>query len=36
MIFNAKNKKVVQRVWAVISVLAIFGMVGFTLIALFQ
>lgn len=36
MIFNAKNRKTVQRIWAVISVLVIVGMLGFTLVALFQ
>lgn len=36
MIFNAKNRKTVERIWAVIAVLVIFGMVGFTLIALIQ
>ncbi len=36
MIFNAKNRKVIERIWAVVAVLVIFGMVGFSLIALFQ
>ena len=36
MIFNAKNRKTVERIWAVVAVLVIFGMVGFTLIALIQ
>lgn len=36
MIFNAKNRKVVERIWAVVAVLVIVGMLGFTLIALFQ
>jgi hypothetical protein len=35
MIFNAKNRKTIQRIWAVVSILAIIGMVGFTLIPLF-
>jgi hypothetical protein len=36
MIFNAKNRKLINRIWAVVSILAIVGMVGFTVIALFQ
>jgi hypothetical protein len=36
MIFNAKNRKTILRIWQVVAVLVIFGMVGFTLIALFQ
>jgi ABC-type nitrate/sulfonate/bicarbonate transport system permease component len=36
MIFNAKNRKIIQKVWAVISIIAIIGMVGFSLIALLR
>jgi hypothetical protein len=36
MIFTGKNRKLVHRIWAVVSVLAIIGMVGFSIIALFQ
>jgi hypothetical protein len=37
MIFNAKNRKTVQRIWAVISVLVIVGMVvGYTMVAFFR
>ena len=36
MIFNAKNRKTVERIWAVVAVLVMVGMVGFTLIALLQ
>jgi hypothetical protein len=34
MIFTAKNRKLIHRIWAVISILAIAGMVGFSLVAL--
>ncbi len=34
--FNGKNRKTVHRIFAVISILAMVGMLGFTLIALFQ
>jgi hypothetical protein len=36
MIFTGKNKKMVTRIWAFISILAIIGMVGFSVIAMFQ
>lgn len=36
MIFTGKNRKLVHRIWAAISILAILGMVGFSVIALFQ
>jgi hypothetical protein len=36
MIFNAKNRKLIQKIWAVISIVAIIGMVGFSLIALIR
>jgi ABC-type nitrate/sulfonate/bicarbonate transport system permease component len=36
MIFNAKNRKLINRIWAGISILAILGMVGFSLVALIQ
>lgn len=34
MIFNAKNRKKIQLIWAVISIVAILGMIGFSLIPL--
>ncbi len=34
MIFTAKNRKLINRVWAVVSILAILGMVGFSFVAL--
>lgn len=34
MIFTGKNRKLVNKIWAVISVVAIIGMVGFSLLAL--
>lgn len=36
MIFTSKNKKIIHRIWAIVSILAIVGMVGFSLVALFQ
>jgi hypothetical protein len=36
MIFTGKNRKLVTRIWAVVSVIAMVGMVGFSLIALFR
>jgi len=36
MIFTGKNRKLVQRTWALVSILAIIGMVGFSLVALVQ
>jgi hypothetical protein len=36
MIFTSKNRKIVQRVWAIVSIIAIVGMVGFSLVALIQ
>jgi hypothetical protein len=36
MIFNSKNRKIVHRIWAVVSLLVIIGMVGFSVIALFS
>lgn len=36
MIFNAKNRKVIQKIWAVVSILAIIGMLGFSLITLLR
>jgi hypothetical protein len=36
MIFTGKNRKLVNRIWAIVSILAIVGMVGFSLVALFQ
>jgi len=36
MIFNSKNRKTVERIWAGVSILVIIGMLGFSLIALFQ
>lgn len=34
MIFNAKNRKIVEKVWAVIAILAIVGMLAFSIIAI--
>jgi ABC-type nitrate/sulfonate/bicarbonate transport system permease component len=34
MIFNAKNRKVIEKIWAVVAIIVIIGMVGFSLIAL--
>jgi hypothetical protein len=34
MIFNAKNRKVVEKVWAIVSILAIVGMLAFSIIAI--
>lgn len=34
MIFTGKNRKLVNRIWAAISIVAIIGMVGFSLLAL--
>lgn len=36
MIFTGKNRKAANKVWAVVSIFAILGMVGFSIIALFQ
>ncbi len=36
MIFNAKNRKTMNRAWAVISIIAILGMIGFSLVALIK
>lgn len=36
MIFTGKNRKMIGRVWAFVSILAIIGMVGFSLVALIQ
>jgi hypothetical protein len=36
MIFTGKNRKLVTRIWAVVSIVAIIGMVGFSVIALFS
>ncbi len=36
MIFSSKNRKVVHRIWAVVSLIAIIGMVGFSVVALFS
>ena len=36
MIFNAKNRKTIERIWAVVAVLVMIGMLGFTVVALFQ
>jgi hypothetical protein len=36
MIFTGKNRKLVHRAWAFISILAIIGMVGFSLVALIR
>jgi hypothetical protein len=36
MIFTSKNRKIIQRIWAIVSIIAIVGMVGFSLVALIQ
>jgi hypothetical protein len=36
MIFTSKNKKLIHRIWAVVSIVAIVGMVGFSVVALFS
>lgn len=36
MIFTGKNRKLVNKIWAFISILAIVGMVGFSLVALIR
>lgn len=36
MIFTGKNRKLVNKVWALISILAILGMVGFSLVSLIR
>lgn len=32
MIFAAKNKKMIHRVWAAVSLIAILGMIGFMIV----
>lgn len=34
MIFTGRNRKIVNKIWAFVSILAIIGMVGFSLVAL--
>ena len=34
MLFTSKNRKIINRIWAVVSIIAILGMVGFSLVAL--
>jgi hypothetical protein len=36
MIFTGKNRKLVNKIWAVISLVAIVGMVGFSLVSLLK
>jgi hypothetical protein len=34
MLFTSKNRKIINRIWAVVSIIVIIGMLGFSLIAL--
>ncbi len=36
MLFNARHRKKINAIWAVISIFVIIGMVGFSLIALLK
>jgi hypothetical protein len=36
MIFTSKNRKTLNRIWAVVSLIAIVGMLGFSLVALIK
>lgn len=36
MIFTSKNRKLLNKIWAGVSIVAILGMVGFSLVALIQ
>jgi hypothetical protein len=36
MIFTGKNRKLVNKIWAGISIIAMLGMVGFSLVALIR
>jgi hypothetical protein len=36
MIFTSRNRKIIHRIWAAVSIVVILGMIGFSLIALIQ